>query len=332
MKQHYRIADNAFCIEVDPELQAWRLLQYRFSPFAVKDPKSDSNPDLNPNLDPNLNPVPRPDPEFDPKPDSLLRITIRSEAISDELPGERIYEPVHQEIGLVNGAAARLVDGALVMEFSHIESLRIRARLFISPDFSRAEIILNSGGDLDDSHFLSHAVMIAYMMAFTPNGTLMMHASAVACRGKAYLFQGKSGTGKSTHSRLWLENVIGAELLNDDNPLIRFAEDGSPVAYGSPWSGKTDCYRNVAVPVGALVRIRRSDHNELRPITNPLMAYASLTPSLFFLPFFDERQRSARHRSIERLVKTAPCCEMYCRPDADAALVCLQGVLTLNSP
>ncbi|MBO6066250.1 MAG: transposase, partial [Lachnospiraceae bacterium] len=82
---------------------------------------------------------------------------------------------------------------------------------------------------------------------------LLMHASVTMHAGKGYLFLGKSGTGKSTHSQLWINNIEGCELLNDDNPVLRVEDDGSVRVYGSPWSGKTPCYRNLDVPVGAIV-------------------------------------------------------------------------------
>ena len=85
-------------------------------------------------------------------------------------------------------------------------------------------------------------------------GTLEMHASVIAHEGRGYLFLAKSGTGKSTQSRMWLRCIEGAKLLNDDNPAIRIA-DGRPLVFGTPWSGKTPCWRNLSVPVKALVRL-----------------------------------------------------------------------------
>ncbi|MDE5554377.1 MAG: hypothetical protein K2J10_04255 [Muribaculaceae bacterium] len=179
--------------------------------------------------------------------------------------------------------------------------------------------------DGNDLYFLTHALMIAYMLATTGNGTLTIHSSTVIYNDKAYLFQGRSGTGKSTHASLWIANIPGAELLNDDNPIIRFSPDGTAMAYGSPWSGKSDCYRNLAAPIGALVRIVRSQNNELRKLS-PLHAYASLTASVGYLPLLSEKDREMRHKTIERLVGSVKCCEMHCRPDADAALTCMTAL------
>ncbi|MBR6848766.1 MAG: hypothetical protein IKM88_00825, partial [Lachnospiraceae bacterium] len=69
--------------------------------------------------------------------------------------------------------------------------------------------------------------------------TFLFHGSAIAVDGTGYLFTAKSGTGKSTHTRLWRE-LLGqrATMINDDKPLIRVNVDGNAVIYGTPWDGK----------------------------------------------------------------------------------------------
>lgn len=71
---------------------------------------------------------------------------------------------------------------------------------------------------------------------------------------------GKSGTGKSTHSLLWMKYIQGTELLNDDNPTLRIV-DGKVYAYGTPWSGKTPCYKSLSYPVGGMVRLKQAPVN-----------------------------------------------------------------------
>lgn len=92
---------------------------------------------------------------------------------------------------------------------------------------------------------------------------LMLHASAVVVDGKAYLFSADSGTGKSTHTKLWLE-MLGdrAFILNDDKPALRL-EGGRWYAYGTPWSGKHDISANERVPVAGIAMIERSERNEI---------------------------------------------------------------------
>lgn len=89
----------------------------------------------------------------------------------------------------------------------------------------------------------------------------LLHASAVALEDYAYLFSAPSGTGKSTHTHLWL-NCFGekAFIINDDKPAIRLI-DGHFYACGTPWSGKTDESKNMHVPLKAIAYIKRSNDN-----------------------------------------------------------------------
>lgn len=291
---NYKVADNIFAVRVPDNLKAWALIRPRFEVFTVEDGDS---PVV---LDVEIVHGPIPDTERTP-----------------------IYEPEYGGIGFIMGSASRTPSGTVVMEFRHIDEADTRLWMEMSTDFSKAHIVLDERSDnpVEDHYFLTHALMLAYMLATAGNGTLVIHSSCVVNEGKAYLFQGKSGTGKSTHSKLWLKHVPGTELLNDDNPIVRFTPEGVATAYGSPWSGKTPCYRNESAPIGAFVRIVRSADNALKRL-KPLQAYASLTTSISYLPFFSEQQRAKRHETLERLVLTVPVCEMHCRPDREAAEVC----------
>ena len=74
--------------------------------------------------------------------------------------------------------------------------------------------------------------MLMYALATAGNDTLLLHAVVLSCEGKGYLFLGPSETGKSTHARMWLLNVEGTKLVNDDFPVVR-----NGVVNGSPWGG-----------------------------------------------------------------------------------------------
>jgi hypothetical protein len=92
-------------------------------------------------------------------------------------------------------------------------------------------------------------------------GGMMIHSSAVVVDGYAYLFSADSGTGKSTHTQLWLKHFgERAYILNDDKPAIRKIGD-EWFAYGTPWSGKTDMNVNTKVKLGAIVFLERSEEN-----------------------------------------------------------------------
>ena len=98
--------------------------------------------------------------------------------------------------------------------------------------------------------------------------TFLFHGSAIAVDGAAYIFTAKSGTGKSTHARLWRE-MLGerAVMVNDDKPLIRVHPDGAATVYGTPWDGKHHLSSNIAVPVRAICILERAQENRIREIS-----------------------------------------------------------------
>ena len=170
---------------------------------------------------------------------------------------------------------------------------------------------------------LSNAMMLLYTFNTTPLDTLMVHASVVAHDGGAYMFLGRSGTGKSTHSSLWLKNIDDTYLLNDDNPVIRVEGDKVNI-YGSPWSGKTPCYKNEVLPLNAFVRLSQAPHNIIKKL--PLLqSYASLMPACSCMRW-DRKSTDALHKTVERVVSSVAGWHLECLPDADAAHVCHSAV------
>jgi hypothetical protein len=170
---------------------------------------------------------------------------------------------------------------------------------------------------------LSNSMMLLYTFNTSAYDTLMIHASVIAYKGGGYVFLGRSGTGKSTHSRLWLENIEGTWLLNDDNPVIRVV-DGAVNVYGSPWSGKTPCYKNEVLPLKGVVRLSQAPYNKIEKLI-PLKAYASLMPACSCMRW-DRTSTSALHATVEKVIMKVRCWHLDCLPDADAARVCHEAV------
>lgn len=197
------------------------------------------------------------------------------------------------------------------------------ARLFVSLDYSMATVSLHGSRQLQWFSFTA-AVDFCFLLATACHNTLLTHSSAVIYKGRAYLFLGKSGTGKSTHSRMWLNAIEDVVLMNDDHPVIRVGQDGIPVAYGSPWSGKTKCYKNICAPVGGIIRISRAPHNKARRLS-PIQAYASLMTSCSGMTW-EKPLADGKDRALQAVVSKVPCWIMECLPDEDAARVCRDAV------
>lgn len=211
------------------------------------------------------------------------------------------------------------------MEMMPDASLPVCGKLFCGPGFTDARLHICSLRMSDAIFCVNNSLMLLYAFTTASKNTLEMHASVIRHDGRGYLFLAKSGTGKSTHSQLWLDHIPGSDLLNDDNPIVRYwPEDGSVIVYGSPWSGKTPCYRNIECPVGAFVRIRRCAENRITPLS-VFESYALLYSSCSGFKA-DEKMADALHVTLEGCVVNAPSFVLDCRPDEEAAHVCYGGV------
>ena len=169
---------------------------------------------------------------------------------------------------------------------------------------------------------LNNALMLSYAFSSAYHDTLLIHASVVRHNGISYAFTAKSGTGKSTQVANWLRNIPGCDLVNDDNPIIRIEKtsDGSahPILYGSPWSGKTPCYRNVKTPLGAIVMIKRDNHNEMIP-QSALESFVTVLSACSAMKW-DEELYTHVCRTCSKFVETIQVTELHCLPDAESAL------------
>ena len=205
--------------------------------------------------------------------------------------------------------------------FSALPGRPLAGTLVAGKDFREAQLLLAGA---DDSFALNNALMLLFAFASALEGALEMHSSVVMNDGKGYLFLGRSGTGKSTHSSLWLKHIPGTELLNDDNPILKLEPDGSVRVYGSPWSGKTPCYKALDLPAGAAVRIRQAPVNQIQRLAG-VQAYASLmTSASSFRPFRELAE--GWHRTLEALAGKLPCYILDCLPDREAAELCYRTV------
>ncbi|MBP0970471.1 MAG: hypothetical protein J5753_00390 [Oscillospiraceae bacterium] len=91
--------------------------------------------------------------------------------------------------------------------------------------------------------------------------TLLLHGAAVAVKDRAWLFTAPSGTGKTTHIRLWLDQIEGSYVVNGDKPLIHIGEDVT--VYGTPWAGKEGMQKNVGVKLCGIVFLERGAENRI---------------------------------------------------------------------
>ena len=157
----------------------------------------------------------------------------------------------------------------------------------------------------------------------TEYGVLLMHGSALCMDGEDYLFTAKSGTGKSTHARLWRE-VFGDRvwMINDDKPMLKVSERGVTV-YGTPWDGKHGLSRNASAPLKAIVRLERAAENRIRPLRS-----ADAYPTLCVQCFSSGKPEVARRiaEMEKQIMNSVPFYALECNMDPEAAKVAYEGM------
>ena len=175
----------------------------------------------------------------------------------------------------------------------------------------------NVSRDVPDMSAVRFGLWFMTALATVGHNVTPVHSSAIVCNGRAVLFLGESGTGKSTHTRLWRENIAGAVLLNADSPFIGFV-DGRATAFGAPWSGKTPCYKQEHYPIAAIVRLSQAPHNAIRPLRS-VHAIGALLPSLTPAFGYDDELQDRMLATLSKIISQVPVYHLECLPDAAAA-------------
>lgn len=287
MKNMYCVAGHRFAVVMDDNNLAWNEMK-PYEPFLVED---SGDCIFTAKL-------------IESMPDMSSKKLVTVSCVAEDQPRIELYE----------------LDGQWLMEIAPMLEAPVRAYLLTDKAFSSASFRI-----LGSMRFsLNTVMMLMYAFSTACSNTLMMHASVIMKDGYGYLFLGKSGTGKSTHSQLWLDNIEGCSLLNDDNPIIHIDDEGEIRVYGSPWSGKTPCYRNLNVPVGAIVSLHQAKSNRIRRQTLA-ESYASMYSSFSGYRFIKE-MADGLHNSNVRIISTIPCYLLDCLPNADAAYTCYQTI------
>lgn len=279
IEHFYKVADLVFVVRADERLDLGALLR-NCEPFRVSGGEPVAVFDLY------TSPVSYPEKTFLESDDSDMG---------------------HSELFLVNGGSHYL------LELS--EEGKKLGIMLCNRAFTNMEVRFNPASPYAGL-VVSSMLRIAFAQRVLAFGGISMHSSTILCDGRGYMFMGKSGTGKSTHTRLWMENIPGAELLNDDNPYVRVV-DGRATVYGSPWSGKTPCYRNLSAPLGGIVRLYQAPYNKMRP-TEDVDALNQVLPGCSVL-----RRDSALHEmlvdNVLAMIEATTVAALECLPDADAA-------------
>ena len=189
-------------------------------------------------------------------------------------------------------------------------------------DFEQADLLEEAHRDgfkprvFTDPFLERAAIQRAFAEFLFAHNTILFHGSAIAVDGQGYLFTAHSGTGKSTHTRLWREAFGNrAVMVNDDKPFIELAADGVCL-HGSPWSGKHGLDANVRVPLKGICVLERGKENSIEPTAPesvlPMLRKQAYQPTqAHTYPQFLEL--------TEALSRRVPLWKMACNKDHSAA-------------
>lgn len=250
----------------------------------------------------------------------LLFVLDATKSLPSSWPGERPVDDMSNDMGRTTLSQT---DGQYIVRLRPRPGSPVHL-MAAGKDFSYAEADI----DWNDPHVsgaLASLLRIIYSQSVLRHGAVAVHASAVDDGRMAYLFTGKSGTGKSTHSSLWLKHVPGTSLINDDNPVVR-TEIGGIMVYGTPWSGKTPCYRNVCRPLGGVVRLVQAPGNKFMR-KHDIEAFSLLLPGCSAIRT-DQALFDAFCDILSLISVSVPVGLLECRPDFEAVDACRKGIKT----
>lgn len=231
--------------------------------------------------------------------------------MDDERQGDCLEE-FHNDMGQIR--LSRMGEGFRIDLIYDQEKTDVH-RMWMSRDASWAKAVVNWESPEIKVALTSMLRMVFSQRILFEQG-FSIHASAVVKEGNGYLFLGKSGTGKSTHSRLWQEIGPEVKLLNDDNPMVRI-QDGQVWVYGSPWSGKTACYRQERAPLKGMVRLVQAPENRWTTMTG-VKAWTTVYPSCAVIKEENDLFEKLRD-TLNRVVTQVKIGRMECLPNPEAA-------------
>ncbi len=220
---------------------------------------------------------------------------------------------------------------AIDNRFSHIEKISRDYLTASEPHFTvstddgdLAREAASLDGSFCDAVLESTAVFRKIAEKLPEHEAVVFHGAVIAYGGRAYAVTARSGVGKTTHMRLWLDEFSDkVHILNGDKPILRFI-DGTLYACGTPWRGKEGYGTNEMLPLGGIALLRRDSENSARRIS-PTEGCGELM-SRIYLP---KDAGSARKTLaiLSRIVASTPLFELFVNMNPDAARVALDAFL-----
>lgn len=160
-----------------------------------------------------------------------------------------------------------------------------------------------------------HALRHVFLYLAQKHGMYAIHSASICHAGKAWLFSASSGTGKSTHTKLW-NKLYGTEMVNGDLNLLSI-EDGRPVIHGIPWCGTSEIFDKRTLPLGGIILLKRADNDAVREL--PPDKQALMVLQRFISPIWTAAQLEAGAAFAQRLCEQILICQLHCTKNPSAA-------------
>lgn len=278
-KLYYEIAEQLICIDTQHQEKQIEAILQKYQPFKIH--TTETKPLLDINWD--------------------TRITLDQ--------GAELLEHVN-EYGLTSLVYREELGFYIILDNG---KCRVEGR--VSEDWQRLTLSVDWENEAL-APYIDRMIMITYSMALIPLSYLKVHASVTELEGRALVFMGVSGTGKSTHSRLWREYVPGCTLLNDDEPFVRLMPSGEVRVYGCPWSGSTPCYRKESATLTAFVHLYQAQENKLTRLSGSQALISLYSSSVFLLRL--TKYKDKVFDTIVEILNKVPLYRLDNRPEEEA--------------
>lgn len=177
----------------------------------------------------------------------------------------------------------------------------------------------------NEDWFVEVYVLLHELLRNLPlHNMLFIHGSAILYQKKAYIFVAPSGTGKSTHTRLWKER-FGDEvtIINDDKPFLSI-QDGKFILHGTPWRGKHNIGVNTEAELAGICILSRGITDSISPIHSSEAVREIIKQCN--LHRYKENAPLALDL-IDELLKNVPVYSLSCTPTQNAVEVCCNAIV-----
>lgn len=224
----------------------------------------------------------------------------------------------------------RTEDGNDNVLYYDIVSGSIISKVSFSPDYSSVKILaynVKNIYDIGSDYYLLNLFdnMMRYCMQM--HSSFVFHSSAIGCSDGGVVFSAVSGTGKSTHTSLWLREFSDAYIVNDDSPIIRLEKSGDVNLCGTPWAGTTGINTNTIIPLKAIVFLERGEKNsieEIAPIKSVSRFMAGVSPAL------NAEMLRESFDTLNKILSRVPSYVLRCNMEPKAAHVAREKIFSIQ--